>query len=322
MPGMQWIEAITGLGLEKVFLLLMGPVFALCMLVEARWLSRHAETGQRYTEEDTSANLALGLSHALADGFAWTLLTGLFYMVHEHRLMDIPVSVWSLLGLLLVQDLCHYGMHRASHRVRWLWASHVTHHSSQTLNLSTALRHSSTHLLSGVWLFWLPLAWLGFQPGHVILCVGVSLAFQFFVHTQAIGRLPDMVEAVFNTPSHHRVHHARNPQYIDRNYGGIFIIWDKMFGTFVPEIEPCDYGIVRQVYTRSTLVMVFHEWADLIRDVCRHGPVEARLKHMWAPPEWQRPITERHPSWSLTRLMAPATTQADDVEDWPVHAGW
>jgi sterol desaturase/sphingolipid hydroxylase (fatty acid hydroxylase superfamily) len=318
---MQWLDAFTALGLEKVFLLLMGPVFALCMLLEARWLSRH-EVGQPYTEEGTSANIALGLGQALADGFAWTVMAGLFYGVHEHRLMDIPVNFWTLLGLLLAQDLCHYGLHRAGHRVRWLWASHVTHHSSQTLNLSTALRHSPTHLLSGAWLFWLPLAWLGFQPGHVILCVGVSLAFQFFVHTQAIGRLPDLVEAVFNTPSHHRVHHARNPQYVDRNYGGIFIIWDRMFGTFVPEVEPCDYGIVRQVYTRSTLVMVSHEWVDLIRDICRAGPVEARLKHLWAPPEWQRPVTERSPSWSMTRLMAPATAQSDDAEDWPVHAGW
>ena len=303
---------------EQWTLLLMGPFFALCMALEAWWLPRagHRPT---YTSQGASTNITLGLVHALADGAVWALLVGLFYAVHEHRLMDIPVNVWGLLALLLAQDFCHYWCHRASHRVRWLWASHVTHHSEQSVNLSTALRHSPTQIISGLWLFWIPLAWLGFEPTHVILCVTVNLALQFFVHTEAIGRLPGLIEAVFNTPSHHRVHHARNPQYIDRNYGGIFIIWDKMFGTFVPEVEPCEYGIVRQVYTRNPLVMVLHEWAALMHDVFRPGPLGARLKHLWAPPEWQRPYQDR--PVKLKALPAPAIP-CEGPDDWPVHAGW
>lgn len=311
------------LGLEQWALLLMGPVFALCIALEAWWLSRAGRL-QTHTPQGTGTNLTLALAHALADGAAWALLAGLFHTLHEHRLMDIPVNGWTLLGLLVAQDFCHYWFHRGSHRVRWMWASHVTHHSSQTMNLSTGLRQSPTHAISGMWLFWLPLAWLGFEPQHVVLCVAVSLAFQFFVHTEAIGRLPWPIEAVFNTPSHHRVHHARNPQYIDRNYAGIFILWDKLFGTFVPEIEPCDYGIVRQVYTRNPLTMVFHEWFDLLRDVMRPGSLGPRLRHLWAPPEWQRARTEHAPeliSLSTPHGPMPMPLQLE-LEDWPVHAGW
>lgn len=318
MCFMQWTEAITKLGAEQVLLLLVGPVYALFMALEAWWQPRRWGV-QTYTPRDTTANILLAGLHAMAEAFTWTVLAGVFLVVHEHRLFDMPFNAWVLAGLIVAQDFCHYWLHRASHRVRWLWASHVTHHSSQTLNLSTALRHSPTAPLSGVWLFWLPLAWLGFEPAHVALCVGVSTAFQFFTHTESIGRLPGLIEAVFNTPSHHRVHHARNPQYIDRNYGGIFIIWDKMFGTFMPELEACDYGIVRQVYTRNPLMLVFHEWLDLFRDVLRPGQPAARLRHLWAPPEWQRPRTER--MHTLLALSAPSILQ-DDVEDWPVHAGW
>ena len=288
MRGMNPLDMISDIGLEKVFLLLMGPVFALCMALEAWWLGRAGRT-QTYTTQGTAINISLALSHAVADGIGWALLAGLFYQVYEHRLMDIPLHAWTLLGLLVAQDFCYYWFHRASHRIRWMWASHVTHHSGQTMNLSTALRQSPTYPISGMWLFWLPLAWLGFRPEHVILCVAVSLAFQFFVHTESVRHLPRWIEAVFNTPSHHRVHHARNTQYIDRNYAGVFIIWDKLFGTFVPEVEPCDYGIVRQIYTRNPLVMMFHEWRDLFRDVARPGRWSERLRHLWAPPEWERP---------------------------------
>lgn len=319
MPGMQWAEAIMTPGTQTLLLLLMGPVFAACIALETWWLRRRGP-GPACSSHEASANTMLALCHALAYGVAWALLAGVFQWVYQHRLMDIPVNGWTLLGLLVAQDFCHYWLHRASHRVRWMWASHVTHHSSQTLNLSTALRHNPTHPISGAWIFWLPLAWLGFEPRHVIACVAVSMAVQFFVHTESIGRLPRLIEAVFNTPSHHRVHHARNPQYIDRNYGGVFIIWDRLFGTFVPEMEPCDYGIVRQVYTRNPLVMVLHEWAALLHDLCRPGPVAARLKHLWAPPEWQRPITER--AFKARALLPAPEPLCDEAEDWPVHAGW
>ncbi|MDP3858805.1 MAG: sterol desaturase family protein [Stagnimonas sp.] len=281
------LDTLNAIGLEKVFLLLMAPVFAVCMAAEAWHLARRGR--QTYSFGQVSTNIVLALSHAVTDGLAWALVLGLFHTLYRHRLFEIPASGWSLLLLVVLQDFFYYWFHRGSHRIRWMWASHVTHHSSETMNLATALRQSLTYPLSGMWLFWLPLAWIGFQPETVVLVVAISLAYQFFVHTESIRKLPGWVEAVFNTPSHHRVHHARNAQYIDRNYAGVLIIWDKLFGTYVAETEAPEYGIVRQIHSRNPLVMMFHEWRDLFRDFARPGPLSVRLKHAWAPPEWVRP---------------------------------
>lgn len=281
------VRGIAAVGLEKVFLLLMAPLFALCMAAEAWYLARRGR--QSYSLGQVSTNIFLALSHAVADAIAWALVIGLFYGLYQHRLFEIPATWWSLVLLLVLQDLCYYWFHRSAHRVRWMWASHVTHHSSETMNLATALRQSLTYPLSGMWLFWLPLAFVGFKPETVILAVAISLGYQFFVHTECIGRLPRWIEWTFNTPSHHRVHHGRNPQYIDRNYAGVLMIWDRLFGTFEPEEEPVRYGIVRQIDTRNPFTMMFHEWRAMFRDLARPGPLALRLKHLWAPPEWQRP---------------------------------
>lgn len=294
------LETLDAIGIEKLFLLLMAPVFAVCMAAEAWHL--HRRRRQSYSVEQVGTNIVLAISHAVADGLAWALVIGLFYGLHQHRLFEIPATGWSALLLLVLQDFLYYWFHRGSHRIRWMWASHVTHHSSETMNLATALRQSLTYPLSGMWVFWLPLAWIGFRPETVILAVAVSLGYQFFVHTESIGKLPRWIEAVFNTPSHHRVHHARNARYIDRNYAGVLIVWDRLFGTFVAEAEKPEYGIVRQIHTRNPFTMMFHEWRDLFRDVARPGPLAARLKHLWAPPEYVRP--EADPASAAIRPRA------------------
>jgi sterol desaturase/sphingolipid hydroxylase (fatty acid hydroxylase superfamily) len=281
---------VEAFGIEKVFLLLMGPVFMVCMGIEAWHL--HRQRAQTYSVEQVGTNTLLAVSHSVADGIAWLLVIGLFYVLYDVRLFEIPATWWSLILLIVLQDFFYYWFHRASHRIRWMWASHVTHHSSETMNLATALRQSITYPISGMWVFWLPLAWIGFKPETVILAVAISLAYQFFVHTESVRKMPAWFEAVFNTPSHHRVHHARNAQYIDRNYAGVLIIWDRMFGTFAAENEPCEYGIVRQIHTRNPFTMMFHEWRDMLADVRRPGPLWQRVKHLWAPPEWQRPTAD------------------------------
>lgn len=279
------MSLLQQIGIEKVFLALMAPVFAVCMAAEA-W---HLRRRQTYTWHDIGNNVALAGSHAIADGIAWASVLGLFYLLYQHRLFEIPVTVASVIALVILQDFFYYWFHRGSHRIRWMWASHVTHHSSETLNLATALRQSITYPISGMWVFWLPLAWIGFKPEHVILVVAINLGFQFFVHTETIDRLHPWIEAIFNTPSHHRVHHARNPEYIDRNYAGVLIIWDKLFGTYAEENARCEYGIRRQIHTRNPLTMMFHEWRDMFGDVARPGPLMLRIRHLWAPPEWVRP---------------------------------
>ncbi len=269
--------------MEAWILLALAPVFVVCVLWEA-WYWR----GKRdiYSIRDTLSNAALALMHQGADALAWLAVIGVYYWVYQYRWFDVPSSVWGIVALVIAQDFFYYGFHRASHRIRWMWASHVTHHSSERLNLSTAFRQSITYPISGMWLFWLPLAWIGFAPSHIVAVVAINLAFQFFVHTQAIGKL-GWLEYVFNTPSHHRVHHARNPKYIDRNYAGVLIIWDKLFGSYVEEDpeQPCEYGIVRQIHSHNPLRLTFHEWVAMFRDAAHAPSLRECLRQLFGPPE-------------------------------------
>jgi sterol desaturase/sphingolipid hydroxylase (fatty acid hydroxylase superfamily) len=270
--------------MEKWILLGMAPIFLTLIVVEAWYW--HKRRPDNYKLIDTIANGALALMHQGADAIAWTLVIGVYYLVYQHRVFDLPASVWTIVALVIAQDFFYYWFHRASHRIRWLWASHVTHHSSERLNLSTAFRQSLTYPISGMWLFWLPLAWLGFEPTNIIAVVAINLGFQFFVHTQAIGRL-GWIEGIINTPSTHRVHHARNPKYIDRNYAGVLVIWDKMFGTFVDEdpAVPCDYGIIGQIHSYNPITLTFHEWIAMFRDAARAQGLRAALGQLVCPPE-------------------------------------
>lgn len=160
----------------------------------------------------------------------------------------------------------------------------MVHHSSERLNLSTAFRQSLMYPVSGMWLFWIPMILIGFPPEAVVATVLLSLGFQFFVHTQVVGKL-GWLERVFNTPSHHRVHHASNPKYIDRNFAGVLIIWDRLFGTFVEEDlgEPCRFGITKPVHSFNPLTLTFHEWRDMLRDA-RGLPWSEKLKVLFGKP--------------------------------------
>jgi sterol desaturase/sphingolipid hydroxylase (fatty acid hydroxylase superfamily) len=271
-------------------LLGLAPVFLATMAWEMwYWWRRGAD---KYQMVDTVSNACLALMHQASD-FAFNVLMvkTVYEFMYSHGLKWIPSAWWSIPLLFLLQDFLYYLFHRAHHRVRWMWCSHVVHHSSERLNLSTAFRQSLTYPLSGMWLFWLPLAWLGFHPDWVILVVGLNLAFQFFVHTEVVGKL-GILEWMFNTPSHHRVHHGKNPQYIDRNYGGILILWDKIFGTFALEQAAPQYGIVRQIQSHNPLLLSFHEWAAMLQDVWYFRD----LRFLWMPPEWGEQQRKGRPS--------------------------
>ncbi len=227
-------------------------------------------------------------------------------------------AAWAWLAVFLLEDLTYYGFHRLAHERRFWWASHVNHHTSQHYNLSTALRQTWTGGAAGTWLLWLPLAFIGFPPAMVAIQKGISLVYQFWIHTEAIGKMPRWFEAVFNTPSHHRVHHARNPRYLDRNYAGILIVWDRLFGTFQPELEeePCRYGVVKNLATFNILRVAFHEWAAIAGDLVRQ-PRHA-LGWLFGPPGWS-PDGSRETSdqirarWSAGQPpaeLSPATGEA------------
>lgn len=270
----------------KLILLYLAPLFLLFIGAEMWYLHRHGERfpTARYQWRDLLANATLALMHQGGDLLAALLITHIYDAVWGWRLLDIPLTFWSVLLLFLLQDLCYWLFHFASHHVRWLWASHVVHHSSEHLNLSTAFRQSLMYPVSGMWLFWLPMILLGFPPEAVVATVLLSLAFQFFVHTQVIGRL-GWLEWVLNTPSHHRVHHASNPGYIDRNFAGVLIIWDRLFGTFVEEdpATPCRYGITKPIHSFNPITLTFHEWRDMLREA-RPLPWRERLEVLFGPP--------------------------------------
>lgn len=279
--------------------LALAPAFLLAMAGE--WLHLRGNQGAypsaTYTWADTLSNMTLAGLYQASDVLAALLTIVVYNALFDVRLFDIPFTAWSVVLLFVIQDFVYYWFHRAHHRVRWFWCSHVVHHSSEKLNLSTAFRQSVTYPITGMWLFWLPIVLIGFPPETVIFAVAISLAYQFFIHTQAVGKLGPL-EWVFNTPSHHRAHHGRNPKYIDRNYGGILIIWDRLFGTFVEEDdrEKPDYGIPRQIRTHNPVTLNFHEWRDMFRDATTRGlSLRERWLVLFGPPEYAGQRLQRGP---------------------------
>jgi sterol desaturase/sphingolipid hydroxylase (fatty acid hydroxylase superfamily) len=265
---------------------LATPLFILTILAEIL-LARFGKAKATYETRDTAVSLTMGLMSGPAGIATAGLVAVAVLWVHDHRLFDIPMTaIWAWVLIFFLEDLTYYVFHRVSHERRFWWAAHVNHHTSQHYNLSTALRQTWTGGIAGTWALWLPLAWLGFPPAMIAIQKGISLVYQYWIHTEAIGRMPRWFEAVFNTPSHHRVHHARNPIYLDRNYAGILIIWDRLFGTFQPELdaEPCRYGVVKNLATFNILRVAFHEWIAMAADVARH-PRHA-LGYIFGPPGW------------------------------------
>jgi sterol desaturase/sphingolipid hydroxylase (fatty acid hydroxylase superfamily) len=276
----------------ELLLLAMAPVFLACIGWEA-WHLRRTRPGARlYSWRDTLCNAALALMQQAADKLAWLAILPVYAFFYDHYRVHTWHAGWLSFALLFVaQDLLYYVFHRCSHRVRWLWAAHVVHHSSERMNFSTAFRQSLMYPVAGMWLFWIPLAVLGFPPRQIVAIVLINLGFQFFVHTQAIGRFGGKfawIEYVFNTPSIHRVHHARNDRYIDRNYAGVLVIWDRLFGSYVDEDprEPPVYGIVEPLHTYNPLRATFHEWASMARDFASARSVPDKLRALFAPPAW------------------------------------
>ena len=261
------------------------PGFVALVLIEMLWARRARRDA--YEPRDTLTSLAFGLGSTVSALLFGGVFVALYMGLWEFRLFDVPWTWWAFALCFVLDDLKDYWVHRFGHRVRWFWASHVNHHSSQHYNLSTALRQTWTGFLTLGFVFALPLVLLGFHPAMIAICGGFNLIYQFWIHTEAIDRMPRWFEAVMNTPSHHRVHHATNPRYLDRNYAGVFIVWDKLFGTFEPEVrgEKIRYGIVKQLGSFNLLWAVFHEWIGIAQDMWR-APWKHKLSYLLREPGW------------------------------------
>jgi sterol desaturase/sphingolipid hydroxylase (fatty acid hydroxylase superfamily) len=239
-----------------------------------------------FDNKDTRTSVAMGLGNAVINS-VWRLaeIAVLAWVYENFRFFTFPADQpYTYLVLFLCDDFAFYSYHRIHHEVRLFWAQHVVHHSSQHFNLSTALRQQ--WVLMTELPFWLPLAFLGFTPAMIVGMHAVSLMYQYWIHTETIRKLPRWYEFIFNTPSHHRVHHGSNAEYLDRNYGGILIIWDRMFGSFEPEGARVKYGLTKNIHTFNPLKVFAHEWQAIWRDVRSADTFREKAGYMFRGPGW------------------------------------
>ena len=261
------------------------PGFILLMIVEV--IISAKQDAELYEFKDTVASLTMGIGNVIIKLFTKIPILGAYFLAYQFRFFDIPVDAWwAWLTLFFLEDFTYWLFHFASHNVRFFWAAHVTHHSSQKYNLSTALRQTWTGALNLSFIFWLWLPLLGYHPLMVMTMQSISLIYQFWIHTETIGKL-GFLEWFLNTPSHHRVHYASDIKYLDRNHGGVLIIWDKLFGTFVEEDDRPIYGLTKNINTYNPIKIAFHEWQDMIRDATQPGLTwKQRLGYIFGPPGW------------------------------------
>jgi len=266
---------------------MMLPVFFVAIGAEALYYRRALR--QPYGWKVTASNLAVALGRLGTDAFTKGIVAAVYVAAYQARPFDIPMDRWqSWVALFLAVELAYYWLHRFSHEIRWMWVQHSVHHSARQITLSVAYRLGWTQFLAGPWLFLVPVCWLGFDPRAVVLMYAANLLYQFWLHTEAVPKLGPL-EWVLNTPSHHRVHHAVEPEYLDRNYGGVLILWDRLFGTFAPERQgaPRTYGLVHQIDTLNPLGIAFAEWAALVRDLRAARSSREILGLLFGPPGWK-----------------------------------
>jgi sterol desaturase/sphingolipid hydroxylase (fatty acid hydroxylase superfamily) len=293
-------------------ILVATPVFVTTLVLEAV-LTKCSRIKGSYETRDTATSLAMGFGSLVAAlMFAWIGVDVLVFAYRFH-VFEIGFTWWAFGLAVVLDDLVYYWAHRIDHRSRWFWASHVVHHSSQHYNLSTALRQTWTGNLSGLFFLEVPLALLGFHPVMLAFVAGLNLVYQFFMHTEAIGRLPRWIELVFNTPAHHRVHHARDVPYLDCNFAGVFSLWDHLFGTSAVQLDelPPHFGLVENIGTFNPLRVATHEFVAIAADLGRPGlTLRQRAGYLFAPPGWSHDGS-RSTANDLKRAAAAAMPCAD-----------
>ncbi len=265
--------------------------FFLVTLFGEMWLMQRWKRGgkkvQGYERKDTLASLGMGVGSLVVVGVINLVTYSVATWLYQYRLVTLGEGVLGWAVALIGWDFSFYWHHRVEHENRLLWACHVNHHSSQHYNLSTALRQPWTPFPTV--LFYAPWALLGVAPWMIMVSGGLNLVYQYWIHTEGILRMPRWYEAVLNTPSHHRVHHASNPEYLDKNYAGVLIVWDRLFRTFEEERAPVRFGLTKNISTFNPLRIAFHEYASIGRDLCRAKGVRERAGILWHGPGWTAP---------------------------------
>jgi sterol desaturase/sphingolipid hydroxylase (fatty acid hydroxylase superfamily) len=273
---------------EEWLILISTPVYFIIIGLEI--LLTHLQNRKAYSLKDTAHNLYLMLVNSgidLAFRVVYLAILQYFFIRSVYTWQNV-VLYW--LVLLLAEDFLYYWLHRFDHTVRLFWAVHVTHHSSQKLNFTVGFRSSVFQPLYR-FIYFIPLAWFGFKPIDIVFMYSATQIWGIFVHTELINKM-GWLEHILVTPSHHRVHHASNAKYLDKNMGMFLIIWDKIFGTFQPELssshyQPIKYGLTKNIDKPTPLNLIFHEWQQILKDVGTKGlNIKQKLGYIFGPPGW------------------------------------
>lgn len=290
---------------------LSPPILAVLLVLELAWCARARL--RVHDPADSFSNIANGLIYAAFGAFFFPLIFVLYTWIHEYRLWDLPRAWWMFGVLMLADDFINYWVHRLLHENRFWWAIHEPHHSSEEFNFTTGIRLTVVTALT-IWPFWAILPFLGFPPEWVLIQNTISHLYGLFTHTRVIPKLGPL-EWVLVTPSHHRVHHGRNIPYLDRNYGIMFIFWDRLFGSFEAEDpvgEPVRYGVLHPVPTKNPLLVQLHPWRALARELAETPGWYDRACVLLNPPGWRpggKGLTARQMQ-RLSRAPGPQETPA------------
>ena len=261
------------------------PGFILLIAVEVIYAIKLQK--ELYEVKDAATSISLGLGNLVIGIITKSFVLLFFTALYEHRFFTIPyASWWAWVLCFLCDDVSYYWMHSVSHKVRWFWASHVVHHSSERYNLAAALRQTWTGNLTGSFLFWFWMPLVGFHPGMILFMQSVSLLYQFWIHTETIGKMPPWFEFIFNTPSHHRVHHGSDLVYLDKNNGGTLIIWDRIFLSFQSEEFTPTYGLTKNVKTFNPVKIAFFEWINIGKDLKKARTIKHAFHSLFDSPGW------------------------------------
>ena len=273
------MEAIRNILVDAI------PAFIILIVLEIIYAIKTQR--ELYEVKDAATSISLGLGNLFIGLFTKGFILLIFIWIYEHRIFTIPYNIWWIwIVCLFADDFSYYLFHRTAHNVRWFWASHIVHHSSEKYNLAAALRQTWTGNFTGAFLFWSWMPFVGFHPIMIMFMQSISLIYQFWIHTESINKCPRWFEFFFNTPSHHRVHHGTDLLYLDKNHAGILIIWDRMFGSFQPEKHRPTYGLTKNVNTFNPIIVAFHEWVNIFSDLKKIKSPKHLFSYLFNAPGW------------------------------------
>ncbi|MFN8239087.1 MAG: sterol desaturase family protein [Chitinophagales bacterium] len=270
--------------MEHLSTVIAIPIFLLLILIE--YFATRKEHPEYYRLNDALTNLNVGTSHLLFKLLTTGLMFGAYVWVKDHFAIIHLTGVWAYVVVFILFDFCFYWAHRYGHEINLFWGAHVVHHQSEEYNLTVALRQSWIHSLLA-FIFFLPIAFLGVDILTLGIVASLNSFYQFWIHTKAVNRMPKWFEAIFNSPTHHRVHHGVNPKYIDKNHAGMFIIWDRMFGTFKEEEEEPTYGITKPLNSWNPAWANIHYYVEMYQSGRHYKTVKDKLKLVFGKPGWQ-----------------------------------